>query len=297
MDLSKLKTFRTVAAFLNFNRAAKNLYCAQSTISAQIKSLEDELGVDLFKRVKKRVFLTSAGEKMVRYANRMLSVEEEARSDIRGEKDPLGKITLRVSEAISATLLPPVLNEFLIRYPTVSFEISNCSDSSLENELQVESVDLAFMIGDYISASSLDCEKIVTKKLLMVCGPDHPLAGKEIVTTGDLHSQTLFFLKTGCGYGLPFIQMLNTHIIKPASVIDITSLEAIKKCVADGVGLTILPEVLVQKEIRDKKFSVLNWVDDNLQATILMVWHRDRKISGVLHEFMECFRRIKNGSG
>lgn len=296
MDLHKLKTFKTVAAFLNFNRAAKNLNCAQSTISAQIKSLEEELGVPLFNRVKKRVFLTPAGEKMVRYANRMLSMEEEARSDIKGEKDPLGKITLRVSEAISATLLPPVLNEFLTRYPTVSFEISNCSDSSLENELQIESVDLAFMIGDYISASSLNCEKIVTRKLLMVSGPDHPLAGKENVTTGNLHSQTLFFLKTGCGYGVPFSQMLNTNIIKPASVIEITSLEAIKKCVADGIGLTILPEVLVQKELRDKKLCVLNWLD-NLEATILMVWHRDKKISGVLHEFMECFRRTKKASG
>jgi DNA-binding transcriptional LysR family regulator len=296
MDLHKLKTFKTVAAFLNFNRAAENLNCAQSTISAQIKSLEDELGVRLFKRVKKRVFLTPAGEKMVRYANRMLSIEQDARSDIKGEKKPLGKITLRVSEAISATLLPPVLNEFITRYPTVSFEISNCSDSSLENELQVETVDLAFMIGDYISASSLDCEKIVTKKLLMVSGPEHPLAQKKSVTTGDLHSQTIFFLKTGCGYGLPFNQMLNTNIIKPASIIEITSLEAIKKCVAGGIGLTILPEVLVQQEIRDKKLSILNWVEEDLQATILMVWLRDKKISGVLHEFMECFRRIKKAS-
>lgn len=296
MDLHKLKTFKTVAAFLNFNRAAENLNCAQSTISAQIKSLEDELGVRLFKRVKKRVFLTPAGEKMVRHANRMLSIEQDARSDIKGEKKPLGKITLRVSEAISATLLPPVLNEFITRYPTVSFEISNCSDSSLENELQVETVDLAFMIGDYISASSLDCEKIVTKKLLMVSGPEHPLAQKKSVTTGDLHSQTIFFLKTGCGYGLPFNQMLNTNIIKPASIIEITSLEAIKKCVAGGIGLTILPEVLVQQEIRDKKLSILNWVEEDLQATILMVWLRDKKISGVLHEFMECFRRIKKAS-
>ena len=68
MDLYKLKTFRTVAAFLNFNRAAKSMNCAQSTISVQIKSLEDELGILLFKRTKKRVALTDAGEKMLGYA-------------------------------------------------------------------------------------------------------------------------------------------------------------------------------------------------------------------------------------
>jgi DNA-binding transcriptional LysR family regulator len=69
MDLYKLKTFRTVAILLNFNQAAKTLNCAQSTISAQIKSLEDEIGELLFKRIKKMVVLTDAGEKMLDYTS------------------------------------------------------------------------------------------------------------------------------------------------------------------------------------------------------------------------------------
>jgi DNA-binding transcriptional LysR family regulator len=85
MDLYKLKTFKTVAAFLNFNQAARYLNCAQSTVSNQIKSLEDEMGAIFFKRMGKKVQLTTAGEKMVGYANKLLSMEQEALADITGK--------------------------------------------------------------------------------------------------------------------------------------------------------------------------------------------------------------------
>ena len=109
MDLYKLKTFRTVGVFLNFNKAAKVLNCAQSTISSQIKSLEEEIGELLFKRIKKKVLLTEAGEKMLFYANKLLSLEEEALADISSKKNPTGTIRLMVPESIAANYFPNLI--------------------------------------------------------------------------------------------------------------------------------------------------------------------------------------------
>ena len=292
MDLYKLKTFKTVALFLNFNQAAKSLNCAQSTVSAQIKSLEDEIGELLFRRIKKRVALTAAGEKMLGYADKLLSIEEEAIADLSGKREPRGTLSLMVPEAVASSYLPNLLGDFMDDCPAVNFDISNCSESCLENDLQTGSVDLAFVFSDTIHSSTLNSEKILSTRLLMAAAPEHPLAGKKTIDTSDLQSQTIFLLKAGCGYGLRFRQMLNTNIIKPASVLELTSVEAIKKCTGRGLGLAILPEPNIRKEIRGKRLVELNWTEA-AGTTLLMVWHKDKKVSKILGRFMDLARQIK----
>ena len=80
---------------------------------------------------------------MLIYANKLLSIEEEALADISNKKNPAGTIRLMVPEAIAADYFPNLIQDFLISYPTNNFDISNCSQSSLENELRTEAVDLA----------------------------------------------------------------------------------------------------------------------------------------------------------
>ncbi|MFH0994323.1 MAG: LysR family transcriptional regulator [Pseudomonadota bacterium] len=77
MELREIKTFKAVATLLNFNRAAEALHCVQSTVSAQIKALEEDFGVPLFDRLGKRVLLTEAGQVLLRYAEKMLALEDE----------------------------------------------------------------------------------------------------------------------------------------------------------------------------------------------------------------------------
>ena len=278
MDLYKLKTFRTVGVFLNFNKAAKVLNCAQSTISAQIKSLEEEIGELLFKRIKKKVVLTEAGEKMLFYANKLLSIEEEALADISSRKNPSGTIRLMVPESLAANYFPYLIQEFLISYPTINFEISNCSQSGLEIELRSESVDLAFLFSESADFLNLNSEKIFREKLVVISSQKNPLADKKIVDVTDLHSQTLFLPKAGCGYGLLLRQLLNTDITKPSSIIEFTSVEAIKKCVMNGTGIAVLPVKSIQKEIHNKQIVELNWMSD-LEVWVVMLWHKDRRIS------------------
>jgi DNA-binding transcriptional LysR family regulator len=69
---------------------------------------------------------------------------------------------------------------------------------------------------------------------------------------------------------------LNTPMVKPASIIEITSVEAIKKCVKKGIGLTILPEKSIQKELLNNELVPLNWAKE-LETSVLMVWHKDKK--------------------
>ncbi len=295
MDLYRLKTFRAVAASLNFNQAARYLNLAQSTVSNQIKSLEDEVGALFFKRMGKKVQLTPAGEKMIAYANKLLSMEQEAIADITGRTSPQKTIYVRAPEAIIDSCFPVLIKKTLAQYPAAQFDISNCLENNIENELQAETIDLAFIFSDYISSPRLITEKIFTETLIMAALPTHPLADKPFVETGDLHAETLLFLKTGCGYGLPFRQLLNTPMVKPSSIIEITSVEAIKKCVKQGIGLTILPETSIQKELRNRELVKLRWAK-KLETPVLMVWHKDKKPTGILDCFMQLAMQLRSES-
>jgi len=145
MDFQRLKTFRTVATLMNFNQAARVLNYAQSSISAQIKTLETEVGTPLFKRFGKKFVLTEAGEKMLRYAHKLLAIEEEALAAVNGEKTASGWLTLRMPQTIATYHLPAVLQEFGRLFPTMNLDISSCAYRSLEHELSIGTVDLAFL--------------------------------------------------------------------------------------------------------------------------------------------------------
>ena len=291
MDLCKLRTFRTVGVLLNFNKAATALNCAQSTVSAQIKALEQEVGELLFRRVHKKVVLTEAGEKMLYYANKLLSIEEEALASITDTTNPAGTIKLMVPEAIAAHYFPGLIQQFLLSCPAIHFEVSNCSQSGLENELRTESVDLAFLFSESFDSSNLHSEIILKEPFVVVANPANPLTRKQTIDTSDLHAQTIFLPKAGCGHGLLLRQLLGMDRAAPASIVELTSIEAIKQSIIQGPGIAVLPGISVQRELRGKHITALNWIDP-ITIAVAMVWHKERKLPQVLQDFMHLVRTL-----
>ena len=270
MDSQRLKTFRTVATLLNFNRAAEVLNFAQSTVSAQVRTLEEELGVPLFNRVGKRVFLTPAGERMLHYADKLLALEEEARADVSGQRQTTGRLTLRVPQTIATYYLPSVLARFQPQYPGISLEVSSCAVHSLEHELRIGTADLAFLLTGSIQAAGLDSLLIRTERLTLAAGADHPLAGLDRVGPLDLEGRTILFPKADCGYGVPLGQALAARMVKPRAVLEFTSLETIRNCVRAGLGVTVIPRVAVEEDFVSGRLVELDWPEE-METGVLMV--------------------------
>ena len=291
MDFQRLKTFRTVATLMNFNKAAEVLNYAQSSVSAQIKTLEDEIGVELFERIGKRIVLTEAGEKMLRYTHRLLAIEEEARAEVTGNIARTSLLTLRMPQTIATYHFPFVLNEFHAKYPNIHLDINNCALYSLEHELSIGTVDLAFLLTDSVDSASLKSELLKVEKLIVVTHPHHELVAKKFISFKHLQSQTLFLPKADCGYRMMFEQTLTIKKIHPAAIIEMNSIEAIKKSVMQGIGLTIIPEITVKEELMQGKLTKLSW-DDNFEIGVCMIWHKDKWISPALNDFMDIFRKI-----
>ena len=119
MDLRQLKTFQVVATALSFTRAAERLDYAQSSVTAQIRALEEELGVPLFDRLGRRVALTDSGARLLEYADKLLSLADEAYLAIAETDEPTGQLVISAPETLSAYRLPPLLKQFRQKFPRV----------------------------------------------------------------------------------------------------------------------------------------------------------------------------------
>ncbi|MGE4297844.1 MAG: LysR family transcriptional regulator [Desulfovibrionaceae bacterium] len=291
MDLCKLKTFRMAAVMLNFNKAAEALNLAQSTVSMQIRALEDELGELLFKRVHKKIMLTEAGEAMVFYADKMLSLEKEARDTISNKTRPAGTLRLLAPEAIASAYLPALIRRFLLAHPSVNFDISNCSLSGLENELRTESVDMAFIFSSHIDSINVKSEIVMNVTFAMVTHAKSMLANKKHMDVSDLNGQVVLLPKAGCGHGLLIKQLLGLDIAKPSSIIEFTSIEAIKKYVLDNDCVAVLPKTSIHNELLRQQVVELQWIHA-LHMDVAMVWLKQRTLSPLLRDFMALGREM-----
>ncbi len=292
MELRQLKTFQTVARLLNFNRAAEVLNYAQSTVSAQIKLLEEELGVPLFDRLGRRVILTEAGQRLVNYSRKMLDIEAETLAEISGGEEPTGSLSIRIPQSLGTYRLPEILARFKERYPGVGFDVSSCVAVSLTQELKAGIVDVAFLLAESVNSPDVDAELLGVEKLIMIASPDHPLASKTAVRIPDLEGETVLLPKYDCSYKMLFERMLTEDKVKPAVYFELNSIEATKLCAVQGTGVTMIPEIAAQREISEGSLVELPWTEGNLETAILMIRHKDKWISPTLAAFMETVREV-----
>ncbi len=291
MELQRLQTFRTVATLMNFNKAAEVLNYAQSSVSAQIKALENEIGTLLFRRIGKSVQLTEAGAKMLVYADKLLAIKEEALAEVTGKSEASGLLTLRMPQTIATYYLPQILRAYQPRFPRMRLDITSCALHSLENELRIGTVDVAFLLGDSISAKNLESEFLGSVPLVVVTHPGHPLTACGQADFRNIEGQVLFLPKSDCGYRMVFEQTLAAEKIMPATIIEMNSIEAIKQSIMAGIGVTVIPEVAVRAEMEDGRIAKVSWVDD-LETGILMIRHKDKWCPPALEALMDTVREF-----
>ncbi len=289
MDLQRLRTFRTVATLMNFNQAAEVLHYSQSTVSAQIKTLENEIGILLFKRTGKSIQLTEAGAKMLIYADKLLAIKEEAVAAITGKNSSSGLLTLRMPQTMATHYLPRILCEYQPRFPGLRMDITTCAMHALEHELRIGTVDLAFLFADGIGTKNLECELLRTEPLAIVTHPNHPLAVKKSVTFKDLEGQVLLIPKSDCGYRMVFEQALTMEQVTPATVIEMNSVEAIKQTIMAGIGVTIVPEIVIRMEVEKGKLARVCW-SEQLETGVLMIHYKNKWQSPAVEAFMDTMR-------
>jgi len=292
MDLQHLTTFRTIAILGSFSQAADVLGYAQSTVSEHIKLLELELQARLFKRAgNKRVLLTTEGERLLTYAQKMSNLENEIKSEVNQPEEPRGTISIRIPETVSMYYLTGMLSRYTSRFPGINLGLMDCVFFDLPEELQAGVVDLGFLIIDHYVAKNLVIEHLKPVPLVLVTYPDHPLATGSTVDLSQLKGGPLFVPTNDCSYTQTLERVLIEQKVKIPRVWRFNSIAAMKNVLMSGAGFTILPEIAVREEVSAGKLAILPWNDrEEVTANLIMAWQQNKWLPPALKAFMDMAR-------
>src|SRR4051812_7085219 len=287
MEMRQLQMFVTLAEELNFTRTAERLNTVQSNVTSHVRHLEEELGVRLFDRYPRRLVITEAGTQFLPYAQRVLATVEEARRTMRFGDEPAGPLRIGAPESIVTYRLPPALRRFRQRHPNVMLMLRPYVDWPLAEPLQNGEFDLAIRIADAVGEKTLGSRRIGAERILLVAAPEHPLVQRASVRPKDLSGQHLLLTEEGCAYRKKFERILKARGVPLHGVGEFASVEAIKQCATLGMGIALLPEVVVAREVRNGALHVLPWRGPDLSMSTHVVWHKDRSMTPAMRGFLD----------
>ncbi|MBU8880162.1 LysR family transcriptional regulator [Bacillus sp. FJAT-29790] len=289
MEIKQLITFKNAAENLNFTQTAKILNFAQSSVTAQIKALEGEIGKPLFERLGKRLVLTEAGHHFKIYAEKMIRLSEEAIIAANGEEEPTGTLTIGAQESQCTYRLPPILKEFKAKFPNIKLVFKPAhSDEMARKQLMEGLLDVAFIMDHSKPEDSLRIEQLIKEELKLVASPNHL---KLVISPVDLKHETLLLTETGCSYRNIFEDSFKSVGVYPLDKIEFGSIEAIKQCVIAGLGIALLPEMVVEKDIKEGRMKELSWKAPGSPLFTQIAWHKDKWMTPPLEEFINLTRK------
>ncbi|MDY5910963.1 MAG: LysR family transcriptional regulator [Inconstantimicrobium porci] len=291
MDFRQLNAFLTIGKLQSFTAAASELGYAQSTITTQIKSLEDELGVKLFDRIGKNITLTHEGKKLIPYAKQMIKLSDDIKNVVFSEDAPSGTLTIGAAESLCVIRLPEILKEYRKLYPNVEVTLKFGSCSDFRHFLRDNLIDVAFSLGRKIDSDEFIAEVEFDEPMVLLAYPGHPLVNKKEVYPKDIENEPLILTETGCSYRASFENIMTDNNISINTVLETGSVQAIKQFTMSGLGITLLPKVAVEDEIKNGRLIPLNWKGPDFGIVSQVLYHKDKWISPALRAFLDLSKK------
>jgi LysR family transcriptional regulator, hydrogen peroxide-inducible genes activator len=252
LKLKDLRYLVAVADTRHFGRAAQRCFVSQPTLSAQLKKLEDYLGVQLIERQPKRVTLTAAGAEIVARSREMLQASEEVLELARSHRDPLaGRLRVGFIPTIGPYLLPQVAPAARKALPRLTLLLYEYRTEPLLEKLRAGELDLGIL------ALPVDTDGLATRELfdepfLVALPREHCLARRSTLRVEDLAQEPLLLLEEGHCLRDQALAVCNRAGVEENQDFRATSLETLRQMVASGAGITLLPELACRTELKHR---------------------------------------------
>lgn len=243
MNIKQLESFILVAEKKNFTRAAKQLFMTQPAISFQIKSLEEQLGIQLFERLDKAVGLTDAGRMILPEAKKIQASYEKIRdsiSELKGLKR--GHLIIGASTIPGEYLMPHIIGKFKNLHPQIDVVLHIASTSKVVEMLLNREIHLG-TIGAPVKNQSITSSPLTEDQLILITSPQHPLASKESVAAEELTQHSFIMREKGSGTRMIIENRLQKKGIAPESLrlaMELGSTRAIITAVEAGLGISLV---------------------------------------------------------
>ena len=243
LKLKDLRYLVAVADTRHFGRAAERTFVSQPTLSAQLKKLEEYLGVQLIERSPKRVSLTVAGEEIVERARRIVEASEEIIELAKGHTDPLsGRLKLALLPTIGPYLLPNVAGKLRKQLPRLELMLYEYQTDVMLEKLHSGEIDVGILALP-VSMDGLESYELYREPFTVALPANHRLASRASIKVSDLNDETLLLLEDGHCLRDQALDICSGSGLHEKQDFRATSLETLRQMVAAGVGITLLPEL------------------------------------------------------
>ena len=273
--LKQLRYLVTLAETRHFGNAAKACHVSQSTLSAGIHELEQQLGVTLVERNSKHILLTQAGEDVVRRALSVLNQVDDLVAACEVAREPFNsRMRLGVIPTIAPFLLPRLLKILRRKYPHFQLFIRENLTDRLIEELERGELDVLLLALPY-SAEGMTTEHLFYDDFLLAMPKEHPLENKKTLYTSDLRGQELLLLEDGHCLRQHAMEACRLNEADFSVPYQATSLNTIVQMIANGIGITLLPRMAEQARILSGTEVVSRpFTEKEIRRSIGLMWRQ-----------------------
>jgi DNA-binding transcriptional LysR family regulator len=290
MDLRRLEIFAKVAELGSFSRAAEALFLTQPTISEHVRSLEDELGVQLLDRLGRGATPTRAGQLLLGYARRMLTLSREAHQALeRFQGRMSGELVVGGSTIPGEYVLPALVGQFKVKFPDISISLLIGSTRQVSEWVEEGRVEVG-VVGARPSARTLEAKELMPDELVVVVPASHPWGTRRTATLADLQKEPMVVRERGSGSREAVEHALQEAGVSLANlrlVGEMGSTQAVKQAVRAGVGIALISRRAVEDECRAGLLVCVKVKDLRVARAFYLVTHRDRTRSPLAQAFVE----------
>jgi LysR family transcriptional regulator, hydrogen peroxide-inducible genes activator len=275
MNLKDLKYLVALADTGHFGKAAERSFVSQPTLSAQLKKLEEYLGVKLVERQPKNVQLTEVGRQIVIRARRMLDEGDEIVALARSNTDPFaGKLKIALIPTVGPYLLPRVMQRIRKGLPHLGLMLYEYQTEALLKRLHDGEIDLGIMAMPAL-ADGVESRDLYRENFTVALPNNHPLADKSNIKVQDLKGHTLLLLEDGHCLRDQALEVCSRVDVKEAEDFRATSLETLRQMVVAGLGVTLLPEMAVESPFGSQRgLTVRQFAKPAPSRTVGAVWRK-----------------------
>jgi DNA-binding transcriptional LysR family regulator len=293
MNLHQLHVFYEVASARSFTAAAATLNLTQPAVTWHVKRLEENYSVKLLDRAGRRVSLTEEGTILFDFAGRILRLAreaDEALADLRGL--PMGTLRIDATYIVGDYYLPDLLEALHRRHPDISLQIGIGNSSQVIENTLAQKNDIGICAQDP-AHPKLEAHRIMTDLLVGVVGRTHPFARRRAVALRELAGRPLILREKGSSPRGVIDEILDRHGVVPTVIMESASTSAIKRFVENGVGMAILSQEVVRKELQDGSLHRVLFTDEEIAYHFYLIRHKDRWVSRALNAFVEMARSFQ----
>lgn len=282
-----------MAELNNFTKAAKLLGYSQSTVSFQIKQLEEELDCLLFERINHTVNLTAKGRELLSYAQNISHLTDEFKQNFNESQAPSGHVHIVTPDSVCEMMMSRNYVDFYHRYPQISLKFSTAGTDDMFRILDHNEADVIFTLDSHVYHKDYIIAKEEQINTHFVTGAQSPLANRKNLSVKDILDCPFILTERKIAYRRVFDETLARMSLEIEPVLEIGRTDLITTALENGVGISFLPDFVAQKKVDEGKLVYLDIIDFKIDIWKQLIYHRNKWISKHFEAFIDYVMKME----